>query len=191
MKTVGTLLVLVAALGLAGTGSEARNRRPVGPAANEFRPSPEMQRLFDVFNGKWKVAEHFEISGSRQGGSRLGTASFRSGPGFSLIEDYTSKGSAGPLHFFALLWWDQSAQAYRLLTCANNDGCRMRGTAKWEGNTLVNSWTQDESGKPVAFRDSFEDISPRGFRLVSEGMSGGKIIWRVVTQYTRLKAREQ
>ena len=100
------------------------------PAKAQLLPSPEMQRLFDAFTGEWAVSESFEISPSRHGQTRQGTASFRAGPGFSLIEDYQSNGSAGKLNFLAVLWWDQSAKSYRLLTCANNDGCEVRGTAK-------------------------------------------------------------
>ena len=61
----------------------------------------------------------------------------------------------------------------------------MRGTARWEGDTLVNAWDVVEGGKKVSYRDSFIDISPRSFRLVSEGVSEGKTVWRVTTRYTR------
>jgi hypothetical protein len=156
---------------------------------SELKPSPEMQRLIDTFNGVWTVKETFEVSASRQGGTRQGSASFRIGPGFSLIEDYKSGGSAGSLCFLALLWWDQTAQVYRLLTCANNEGCGMRGTVKWEGKELVNSWEQVVDGKTARFKDSFVDIQPSSFRLVSEGSSDGKTIWRVITEYVRVERK--
>src|SRR5215469_16156761 len=149
--------------------------------------SPEMQKLSDAFVGKWKVTERCEVSASMQGKARQGTASFRVGPGASLIEDYESNGSAGPLSFFGLLWWDPSGHVYRLLTCANNDGCHPRGSAKWEGNKLVNSWEEKVDGKPATFRDSFVDILPSSFRLVSKGTVGGKMILRVITKYRRLE----
>src|SRR3981081_1028622 len=104
--------------------------------------SPEMQKLIDAFVGDWVGSENFEVSASRQGQTRQGTASFRAGPGFSLIEDYKSNGSAGELNFLGILWWDQPTRVYRLLTCSNNDGCQVRGNAKWEGNALVNSWEE-------------------------------------------------
>src|SRR5579859_4760104 len=126
--------------------NHAEGKIPARAASAEL-PSPEMQRLLNAFEGKWAVQETFETSSSRQGKSRQGVATFRSGPGFSLIEDYESSGSAGPLNFLALLWWDPSAQVYRLLTCANNDGCQLRGTAKWEGNSLVNSWQEKVEGE--------------------------------------------
>jgi muconolactone delta-isomerase len=153
--------------------------------------SPEMQELYDAFVGTWNVSEVFEVSASRQGKTRQGTASFRLSPGASLIEDYKSDGSAGELSFLALLWWDKSARVYRVLTCANQDGCELRGTARWHGHTLVNSWQEDVNGKRATFNDSFVDISLSGFRLVSEGSIDGKRIWRVVTKYTRLGQNEQ
>jgi len=150
-----------------------------------LRPSPAMARLYRAFLGEWDVHESFEVGGPRPGATRDGTATFREGAGFSLVEDYQSDGTAGELRFLALLWWDPAAGAYPLMTCANSRGCAMRGTARWEGDTLVNAWDVVEGGKTVSYRDSFIDISPGSFRLASEGVSGGKTVWRVTTQYTR------
>jgi hypothetical protein len=108
-----------------------------------------------------------------------------------LIEEYRSTGSAGTLSFLGLLWWDESAHIYRLLTCANNDGCQLRGTGKWEGKELVNSWEEKADGKTARFKDSFVDISPSSFRLVSEGSADGKTIWRVITIYERVPGSSQ
>lgn len=160
------------------------------PVNDEFRPAPEMQRLFDAFVGSWTVSETFEAS-IEGGKTRQGRASFRPGPGYSLIEDYRSSGSAGNLNALALVWWDQSAQIYRLLMCANNDGCRQRGTLRWEGKVLVNSWDEYVDGKAATFKDSFVDISASSFRLISEGAANGKTIWRVVTNYKRIAEANQ
>ena len=188
MKTTAAVIALLGA-------SWGQTQRPdvnVPKLLNgEVRPFSEMQRLFDAFVGSWQVRETFEISTSQQGKMREGTASFRAGPGYSLIEDYQSNGSAGELNFLALLWWDQSAHLYRLLTCANNDGCQQRGTVKWEGKELANSWEEKVDGKTAVFKDSFVDISPTSFRLVSEGTADGKAIWRVITKYERLAERKR
>jgi hypothetical protein len=66
-------------------GSEAKRSAETG-----IRPSPEMERLLNAFVGKWTVKETFEVSVSKRGKTREGTATFRAGPGFSLIE--------GPVH---------------------------------------------------------------------------------------------
>ena len=189
MTGVGTMIALLVLLGANWMHYPKTDVFAPMPRDGELEPSPEMQRLIDAFGGNWTVRETFEVSASRHGGTRQGSASFRIGPGFSLIEDYTSGGSAGSLRFLAILWWDETAQVYRLLTCANNDGCRMRGTVKWEGKELVNSWEQVVDGKTARFKDSFVDIQPSSFRLVSEGSSGGKTIWRVITEYTRVQRK--
>lgn len=192
MKRLSALLTIAVVLSLSLMGSKkAEHATSTKPVSTELRPSPEMQKLFDAFRGKWSVSESFEVSASQQGKTRQGVALFHAGPGFSLIEDYKSNGSAGDLNFLALLWWDQAAQAYRLFTCANNDGCAVRGTAKWDGNALVNSWQEEINGKPATFKDSFVDISPSAFRLVSEGSSNGKTIWRVITKYRRLNGNHK
>jgi hypothetical protein len=159
-------------------------------AESRVRASPEMGRLLNAFVGKWVVKETFEVSASKQGRTREGTATFRAGPGFSLIEEYRSNGSAGDLRFLALLWWDPKSQVYPLLTCANNDGCRLRGTARWEGMNLVNTWEEEIEGKKISFKDSFVDISPSSFTLVSEGLGDGTAVWRVTTKYTKQTTKQ-
>jgi hypothetical protein len=159
------------------------------PAPSPAPPSPEMRRVLDAFVGDWDVEETFEVSARHRGEGRRGTATFREGAGPALVEVYRSDGSAGPLRFLGVLWWDAAAARYRFLTCANADGCEVRGTARWEGAALVNSWEEDVAGKRAAFRDAFVDISQDAFRLVSEGTADGKTIWRVVTRYTRRKGR--
>lgn len=187
MKRIGIVAVFIALLGALWGQTQKPDAAAPKSLSGEDRPSSEMQRLFDAFVGSWQVCETFEVSSSQQGKMRQGTASFRAGPGYSLIEDYRSRGSAGDLNFLGLLWWDQSAHVYRLLTCANNDGCQLRGTGKWEGREFVNSWEEKVDGKPVIFKDSFKDVSPSSFRLVSEGTADGKTIWRVTTKYEREK----
>jgi hypothetical protein len=176
--------LLIALLGFTLGRTQTHAAAPK-PPSDDFHPALEMQKIFDAFVGTWIVSESFEISASQQGKNRRGTASFRSGPGFSMIEDYKSDGSAGPLRFLALIWWDRQDKVYRFLTCANDDGCAVRGTSKWEGNAFVNSWQEETNGRIASFRDSFQDISHKGFRLVSEGSADGKMIWRVITKYER------
>jgi hypothetical protein len=186
MNRILTTAALMALLGVWHGHSQQPDATGPKSASGEFRPVPEMQKLLDAFSGDWQVSENFGVGRSHQGETRKGTATFRAGPGYSLIEDYKSTGSAGSLTFLGLLWWDHSAHVYRLLTCANNDGCQLRGTAKWDGKDLVNSWDEKVDGKTATFKDSFVDISPSSFRLVSEGSEDGKTIWHVITEYKRL-----
>jgi len=191
MNKIVTMTALIVLLGVSPGRSQQPGATVPKSASSDLRPAPEMQRLLDAFVGSWHVNESFKVSASRQGKTRQGTATFRAGPGYSLIEDYRSTGSAGTLSFLGLLWWDESAHIYRLLTCANNDGCQLRGTAKWEGKELVNSWEEKVDGKTARFKDSFVDISPSSLRLVSEGSADGKTIWRVITIYERVPGSSQ
>jgi hypothetical protein len=184
-KSCGVLILIAISCAGWGQSQNADRSDTKSPAETGVRPSPEMERLLNAFAGNWAVKETFEVSASKQGRTREGTATFRAGPGFSLIEDYRSNGSAGELHFLALLWWDPKSQVYRLLTCANNNGCQLRGTARWEGPNLVNTWEEEIEAKKISFRDTFVDISPSSFRLVSEGLRNGTAVWHVTTKYTK------
>jgi hypothetical protein len=184
-KSCGVLTLIVLFCAAWAQPQKAGGSDTKGSTESEIRPSPEMARLLNAFVGNWAVKETFETSTSKQGKTREGTATFMAGPGFSLIENYESTGSAGELHFLALLWWDPKSQSYSLLTCANNDGCRLRGTARWEGRNFVNTWDEEIEGKKISFKDSFVDISPLFFTLVSEGLSNGIAVWHVTTKYTK------
>jgi hypothetical protein len=183
MSSIGLLSTLGYCQGSDKTGAHDHAKK------QRLHPSAEVQRLLKAFAGDWSVSENFEVNESKRGGTRQGHATFTIGPGLSLVENYRSSGSAGDLRFLGILWWDPKLNAYPFFTCANNDGCEVRGTARWEGNNLVNTWEEEVDGKHVAFKDSFVDITPSSFTLVSEGVSGGNPIWRVVTKYVRAKTR--
>lgn len=187
MNRSGMMLAVSVFFSVMWVHAQTTNATVRKPKNDEPRSAPEMQKLYDTLVGKWQVTETFEISTERQGKAREGTARFHPGPGPSLIEEYRSNGAAGNLRFMALFWWDQAGQIYRLLTCANDDGCQLRGTAGWDGRAFVNSWEEDVAGKRAKFKDSFVDLSPSSFRLVSEGTAEGKTIWRVITRYKRMQ----
>jgi len=190
MSKIGTIAAIIFLCLISGYSQPRQQKRndvtSQRTGSCDSGPTPEMQKLNDRFVGTWRVRETFEVSRDLHGKTREGTASFRSAPGSSLIEDYRSAGSAGKLAFLAVIWWDARAQAYQLLTCANSDGCKMRGTARWNRTQLINSWETTVDGKTAKFKDSFADFSPSSFRLISEGKIEGQTIWRVVTTYARM-----
>src|SRR6202035_2466317 len=162
------------------------------PARERPRRSPEMASLVRSFAGRWTVSEKLEKSDFTQPGERTGNAMFRLGPGTSLMELYRAHGSAGELRWLVVIWWDAKAKTYRFFTCANDDGCNDRGTAKWEGPKFVNTWERTIKGKKVVFRDSFTDISPTAFTLVAEAsVAGGPMKRLVTTKYSRQAGRNQ
>ena len=188
MKKFGVLIM--SSIGLLSTLGWCQKAGGHTYAGNRLHPSAEIQRLLKAFAGQWSVSENFEVSASNPGRTRQGRATFTVGPGFSLIENYRSNGSAGDLRFLGILWWDPKSNTYAFFTCANDQGCAVRGSARWEGNNLVNTWEEEVNGKQVAFKDSFVDISPASFTLISEGVSDGTPVWRVVTKYVRANTRK-
>lgn len=141
------------------------------------------------FEGTWSVFENFPKSDFfPKGGARTGTAKITAGPGrLSLVEDYHSNGSAGKLDLLAILWWDSAAQTYRPLICANDgEGCVVRGTLHWQGNTLINDYDEVLGGKKRKMRDSFVDISPTSFTLIASVFTQGSE-WQpiITTRYKR------
>jgi hypothetical protein len=81
-----------------------------------------------------------------------------------------SDGSAGPLSYIIIVWWDKSANLYRYFTCFKDtgSGCEVRGTAHWEGNNFVNDYEEIEHGKKLKFRDIFQNITPNSYTLLFE-----------------------
>jgi hypothetical protein len=155
------------------------------PVVSRLQPSPQVNKLLDAFAGDWSVSESFEVSATEQSRTRQGSCTIRETPGFSMLEECKTNGSAGELRFMAILWWDPNSEAYQFFNCFNQGGCALRGTAHWEGSNLVNAWEEEEKGKKVAYKDSFVDITRESFRLVSEGVSDGVPVWRVITKYAR------
>jgi hypothetical protein len=189
MKSLGALLILTAVVAWAQPQRDTVTAPGTNrPSPGTLQPSLPMRRLLKTFSGEWKVSEAVEVSATQQGRTRQGLCTIQAGPGFSMLEDCRTNGSAGELQFLAVLWWDSKADAYPFFTCANIEGCAMRGTARWEGNRLVNSWEEQDKGKRVTYKDSFVDLSPTSFRLVSQGVSDGTTVWRVVTNYVRRPA---
>jgi hypothetical protein len=156
----------------------------------ESASSPEMQRLARAFIGTWDVVETFERNEFfPNGGGRKGTAHISVGTGgTTLIEDYHSDGSAGKLDFLAVIWWDPETKRYGFFTCGNGHGtpCRMRGTARWDGDSFVNEYELTIKGKKTKWRDSFSQITPTSFTLIAALESAdGAMKPMITTKYTR------
>ena len=85
-----------------------------------------------------------------------------------LVMEGHSDGSAGPLSYIIVVWWDKDASLYRYFTCFKDSGsgCEVRGTAHWQGDTFVNDYQETEGGKKLTFRDTFQDFTPTSHTLV-------------------------
>lgn len=187
MKRSFLLLFVIAVLLSSPSICAKEKQAPPNAAANS--PRVEVQKLLRFFEGTWTVFENIQKGEFfPKGGARTGTAKITPGPGrLSLVEDYHSNGSAGKLDLLAVIWWDSAAQIYRPLICANDgDGCVVRGTVHWQGNTLINDYDAVVGGKKRKMRDSFTDITPTSFTLVAAVFTQGSE-WQpiITTRYRR------
>ena len=139
-------------------------------AESNPQPMPEITRLFEAFAGDWDTSERRERTQFfPNGGERKGKTHIRLAPGGAmLVMEGHSDGSAGPLSYLIVIWWDTQAKLYRYFTCFKDaeSGCEVRGTAHWESNTFVNDYEQEVDGRKLQFRDTFQDITPNSHTLV-------------------------
>ena len=162
--------------------------KPTAPNDTANSSRIEVYKLLRSFQGTWSVFESFQKGEFfPKGGARNGTAKITPGPGrLSLVEDYHSNGSAGKLDLLAVIWWDSTAKLYRPLICSGGEGCVVRGTLRWQGNTLINDYDEVIGGKKRKMRDSFVDITPTSFTLVAAVFTQGSE-WQpiITTRYRR------
>jgi hypothetical protein len=136
------------------------------------QPTPEIKKLYDSLAGDWDTTENFEHTEFfPKGGERKGRTHTRLAAGGAMLAmEGHSDGSAGPLSYIIIVWWDKSANLYRYFTCFKDtgSGCEVRGTAHWEGNNFVNDYEEIEHGKKLKFRDIFQNITPNSYTLLFE-----------------------
>jgi len=152
-------------------------------------PTPEMKKLFDSFAGDWDSSEVMERTALfPNGGERKGRTHIRlASGGAMLVMEGHSDGSAGPLSYIIVIWWDEAVQRYGFFTCFKDSGsgCQVRGTAHWEGDKFVNDYEEVVHGKKVQMRDTFQDITPESYSLVfvvvkEDGATEKQIVTRAV-----------
>ena len=68
--------------------------------------------------------------------------------GATLVMEGHSDGTAGPLRYIIVVWWDKDASLYGYFTCFKDtgSGCEVRGTAHWDGDRLVIESTREVQG---------------------------------------------
>ena len=145
---------------------------------------PEMERLAKALGGDWSTTEtmergeSFPSAGSRHGSVRATLAA----GGTTLIYEVHSNGSAGKLDGMLVIWWDRSANLYRVFVCFNNPNhpCEMRGIAHWEGDSFVNDYDETVKGKKASWRDTFT-FTPTSHTLVAAMDVGNGTMKTVIT----------
>ena len=93
--------------------------------------------------GTWQVVIRTEPGESApKGGIDKGVMTIKKGPGgYSIVQDFWSRGSSGHTIGQSYTWWDTSAKAYKSVWCDNTQGCT-------EFVTVIsgNSWTVEFDG---------------------------------------------
>jgi hypothetical protein len=140
--------------------------------------SPEMQKLFKVFQGKWS----YRVDRSN-GGSGAGEQIWHAGPGgVELIEDL--KDISQKVFGLSVTWWDAVAKGYRAMRCDNTlpTGCiLMSKLAQWEGTEFVLRDEFERNGKKLEHMEVVSGISPTRYtQTIYEGDIGGDL-QRVLT----------
>ena len=134
------------------------------------QPTPEIKKLFEALGGDWDTTEKREHTQFfPNGGERKGRSHIRLGAGgATLVLEGHSDGSAGPLSYIVVIWWDKPTSLYGYFACFKDgdSGCEARGTAHWEGNNFVNDYEEVVDGKKLKFRDTYQDITPNSYTLM-------------------------
>jgi hypothetical protein len=182
MKVLSSFGALVLAV-LVALGRQAPQDSFAGKQS-AVAASPEMKRLAKVLTGDWDTVENMARSQFfPDGGSRRGTvhAQLASG-GYTLVYEVHSNGSAGKLEGFHTIWWDKNTKLYYFFACFNNPNspCRMRGTAHWEGASLVNDYEFTVNGKKTPCRDTFT-FTPTSHTLVAAMDTGDGTMKTLIT----------
>ncbi|SRR5258708_1360198 len=148
--------------------------------------SPEMEKLAKALAGDWNNAETMEHGEFfPNGGERRGTShcALETG-GTVLLCTGQSDGSAGKLNHTIVIWWDQNAKLYGFFICFKDNGdsgCKVRGTAHWEGADFVNDYTEDVNGRETKARDSFIEITPKSHTLTAAIESADRKMKTLIT----------
>lgn len=130
---VKTVLLACASLltYIAITGVASGQVKEIGQG--NVQPTPEIKRLYDSLAGDWDTTENFERTEFfPKGGERMGRTHTRLAAGGAMLAmEGHSDGSAGPLSYIIIVWWDKSTSLYRYFTCFRDtgSGCEARHRA--------------------------------------------------------------
>jgi hypothetical protein len=144
MKTSNTLagLLLLSVCQTTMAGHDEGKVASATTAAAMATVPAQMSLLYPRI-GTWQVTIRTMPNKSLpSGGIDKGVASIKKGPGgFSIVQDFWSRGAGGYTVGQSYTWWDSNAEAYKSVWCDNAQGCI-------EFNTAVkgDSWTVELDG---------------------------------------------
>ncbi|MCX7514180.1 hypothetical protein [Frateuria sp. STR12] len=126
----------------AAPGVDADSPAEVGQTAAGVKVPPEMNRLYPRI-GKWQATiRTLPSAASPQGGVDNGIMAIEKGPGgFSIVQNFRSRGISGHVIGQGYTWWDTQTSSYKSVWCDNVQGCTEFTTA-----VLGRSWTVELDG---------------------------------------------
>lgn len=127
----------------AASGSNDKKDAATAAASAGAKPPAQMS-LLDPRIGTWRVTIRTQPGKSLPaGGIDQGVMTIRKGPGgFSIVQDFWSRGSGGHTIGQSYTWWDGGANTYKSVWCDNMQGCTEFTTA-----IAGNSWTTELDGE--------------------------------------------
>jgi hypothetical protein len=119
------------------------------PAATGAAPPAQMSLLYPRI-GTWQVTIRTVPGKSLpSGGMDKGVATIKKGPGgFSIVQDFWSRGTSGYALGQSYTWWDVNAKAYKSVWCDNMQGC-VEFTTAISGNAWTTELDGDANGEKV------------------------------------------
>ena len=140
------------------------------------KPSPEMQKLTKLFNGRWnvtgKIQDEMWVKGGDEGS---GSEVTKSGPGgFTNISDARMRFKKfGPMIGHGVVWYDESKKAFQGIWCDNGGPtCMSPGNGKWDGDKLVFVGEMPMGPKTVPLRQTYSNFTDNGFEWSMETGDG-------------------
>jgi hypothetical protein len=140
------------------------------------KPSPEIEKLKKVFNGRWKVSgKILDEMWAKGGDVGTGVEVTKSGPGgFTCISDAKMQfKKVGPMIGHGVLWYDDSKKAFQGLWCDNGGPtCMPSGDGKWDGDKLVFVGEMPMGPQKVPLRQTYSNFTANGFEWSMETGDG-------------------
>lgn len=125
----------------AAAHTEADSSTASRPTTAGIDVPPEMGKLYRRI-GKWQATiRTLPTPGSREGVDN-GIMTIEKGPGgFSIVQNFQSRGASGHVVGQSYTWWDKPSASYKSVWCDNMQGCT-------EFTTMVqgDSWTVELDG---------------------------------------------
>ena len=158
-------------------------------ATDKPQPSPEIKKLMRLIGGRWQVEEKYEVSTfTPQGGEAKGTDMVHRGPGgLSIISNYNSSGTLGENHGAGITTWSADEGIYKQFWVDNFDANGQLWAGKWEGDSLVFTYTQKMGDHQFHWKETYSGFSSDNFTITFDvGPSDSDLKRSMTFKFTRM-----